>query len=209
MIVNFAERAHNHNWELDPVVRSLLDTDFYKLLMLPFIWKHYAKTRCRSHLFVEPLYGASADMFATEEVPSSWNVRKLRFRRSELVWLASNHVLWATWDFRTGILEWLEQDFTAYPTMTVRQRCVPRCRCEGYWLNPPYAGTLCALCLDELDRQHEKTNGSKSSIFSPPGENETLEQGLTPLRGLPIWSRGFAAEDKRRHNSWQVRWSKR
>jgi len=26
MIVNFAERAHNHNWELDPVTRSLLDT---------------------------------------------------------------------------------------------------------------------------------------------------------------------------------------
>ncbi len=44
MIVNFAERAHNHNWELDPVTRSLLDTDFYKLLMLQFIWKHYPKT---------------------------------------------------------------------------------------------------------------------------------------------------------------------
>ena len=33
MNVNFAERAHNHNWKLDPIVRSLLDTDFYKLLM--------------------------------------------------------------------------------------------------------------------------------------------------------------------------------
>ena len=29
MIVNFAERAHNHNWELDPVTRSLRDTDFF------------------------------------------------------------------------------------------------------------------------------------------------------------------------------------
>ena len=26
MIINLAERAHNHNWELDPVIRSLLDT---------------------------------------------------------------------------------------------------------------------------------------------------------------------------------------
>ena len=56
MIVNFAERAHNHNWELDPVVRSLLDTDFYKLLMLQFIWKHYPKTQSvvlavQSHVF--------------------------------------------------------------------------------------------------------------------------------------------------------------
>ena len=45
MIVNFAERAHGHNWDLDPIVRSLLDTDFYKLLMLQFIWKHYRTTR--------------------------------------------------------------------------------------------------------------------------------------------------------------------
>jgi nicotinate phosphoribosyltransferase len=37
MIVNFAEQAHNHNWELDPVIRSLLDADFYGLLMLQFI----------------------------------------------------------------------------------------------------------------------------------------------------------------------------
>jgi len=37
MIVNFAEPAHNHNWELDPVIRSLLDTDFHKVLMVQFI----------------------------------------------------------------------------------------------------------------------------------------------------------------------------
>ena len=48
MIINLAERAHNHNWELDPVIRSLLDTDFYKLLMLQFIWKHFPKTRVNS-----------------------------------------------------------------------------------------------------------------------------------------------------------------
>ncbi|HEY8998203.1 MAG TPA: nicotinate phosphoribosyltransferase, partial [Edaphobacter sp.] len=41
MNVNLAERAHNHNWKLDPIVRSLLDTDFYKLLMLQFIWKNF------------------------------------------------------------------------------------------------------------------------------------------------------------------------
>ena len=43
MIVNFARRAHDHNWEMDPITRSLLDTDFYKLLMLQFIWKHFPR----------------------------------------------------------------------------------------------------------------------------------------------------------------------
>ena len=45
VIINLARRAHDHNWELDPITRSLLDTDFYKLLMLQFIWKHFPDTR--------------------------------------------------------------------------------------------------------------------------------------------------------------------
>ncbi len=36
--VNIAERVYNHTWKLDPIIRSLLDTDFYKLLMLQMIW---------------------------------------------------------------------------------------------------------------------------------------------------------------------------
>ncbi len=67
MIVNFAERAHNHNWELDPVTRSLLDTDFYKLLMLQFIWKHYPKTRVQFTLFNRSASGP-VDTFAHEEL---------------------------------------------------------------------------------------------------------------------------------------------
>ena len=58
MIVNFAERAHNHNWELDPVTRSLLDTDFYKLLMLQFIWKHYPKTPVSFSLLNRTIVGS-------------------------------------------------------------------------------------------------------------------------------------------------------
>ena len=68
MIVNFAERAHNHNWELDPVTRSLLDTDFYKLLMLQFIWKHYPKTRVFVLVVNRSFAVRLADMFPREEV---------------------------------------------------------------------------------------------------------------------------------------------
>ena len=50
MNVNFAERAHNHNWKLDPIVRSLLDTDFYKFLMLQFIWKNFPTVTATSEV---------------------------------------------------------------------------------------------------------------------------------------------------------------
>ena len=40
---DIARRVYNHTWKLDPIVRSLLDTDFYKLLMLQMIWGLYPK----------------------------------------------------------------------------------------------------------------------------------------------------------------------
>src|ERR1700693_1175289 len=111
MIVNFAERAHNHNWELDPVTRSLLDTDFYKLLMLQFIWKHYPKTRVQFTLFNRSS-GGPVDTFAHEELIEQLDhARNVRFRRSELVWLAGNTFYGRRGIFEPAVLEWLERDF--------------------------------------------------------------------------------------------------
>ena len=36
---DIAKRVYDHAWKLDPIIRSLLDTDFYKLLMLQMIWR--------------------------------------------------------------------------------------------------------------------------------------------------------------------------
>ena len=38
---DIASRVYDHTFKLDPIIRSLLDTDFYKLLMLQMIWKLY------------------------------------------------------------------------------------------------------------------------------------------------------------------------
>jgi nicotinate phosphoribosyltransferase len=112
MIVNFAERAHNHNWELDPVTRSLLDTDFYKLLMLQFIWKHYPKTHVSFSLFNRTSSVRLADMFGLEELNEQMeHVRRLRFRKSELVWLAGNTFYGQRGIFEPAFLAWLERDF--------------------------------------------------------------------------------------------------
>jgi len=112
MIVNFAERAHNHNWELDPVTRSLLDTDFYKLLMLQFVWKHFPKTHVSFSLLNRSSAVHLADLFAIQDLTQQLeHVRKLRFRKSELVWLAGNTFYGRRGIFEPAFLEWLEQDF--------------------------------------------------------------------------------------------------
>jgi nicotinate phosphoribosyltransferase len=112
MIVNFAERAHNHNWELDPVTRSLLDTDFYKLLMLQFIWKHFPKTQVSFSLFNRSSEVPLGNLFAIHDLTQQMeHVRRLRFRKSELVWLAGNTFYGRRGIFEPAFLEWLERDF--------------------------------------------------------------------------------------------------
>ena len=113
MIVNLAERAHNHNWRLDPITRSLLDTDFYKLLMLQFIWKHFPDVE--RHVYAgEPDHEAVslAERIGVEELRMQLdNVRGLRFHKSELIWLAGNTFYGKRGIFEPEFLEWLENDF--------------------------------------------------------------------------------------------------
>ena len=39
-MVDIATRVYNHNWKIDPIVRSLIDTDFYKLLMCQSVFRN-------------------------------------------------------------------------------------------------------------------------------------------------------------------------
>lgn len=86
--MDFAKRAFDHSYHIDPIVRSLLDTDFYKLLMHQFIYLRYPNVdvcfaltnRTRSVRLAEEI-----DIGELREHLDS--VRSLRFRPSEIVWL--------------------------------------------------------------------------------------------------------------------------
>jgi nicotinate phosphoribosyltransferase len=112
MNVNFAERAHNHNWKLDPIVRSLLDTDFYKLLMLQFIWKNFPQVHVTSEVVNRTVSVRLAERVgAVALIEQMEHVRGLRFRKSEMVWLAGNTFYGTRSIFEPKFLEWLEWDF--------------------------------------------------------------------------------------------------
>ena len=44
-MVDIATRVWNHKWKIDPIVRSLIDTDFYKLLMCQSIFRNKPDTQ--------------------------------------------------------------------------------------------------------------------------------------------------------------------
>jgi nicotinate phosphoribosyltransferase len=112
VIINLARRAHNHNWELDPITRSLLDTDFYKLLMLQFIWKRFPRTKTSFSLSNRSMDVRLADLIDSGELREQLDqTKKLGFHKSELIWLAGNTFYGSRGMFEPAFLEWLERDF--------------------------------------------------------------------------------------------------
>jgi nicotinic acid phosphoribosyltransferase len=112
VIINLARRAHDHNWELDPITRSLLDTDFYKLLMLQFIWKQFPKTRASFSFINRSVEVRLGDLIDVDELREQLEqTKKLRFHKSELIWLAGNTFYGRRGIFEPAFLEWLERDF--------------------------------------------------------------------------------------------------
>jgi len=112
VIINFPRRAHDHNWEMDPITRSLLDTDFYKLLMLQFIWKNFANLHTSFTLLnrtVSVRLGEIVGVHALREQLEA--TKKLRFHKSELIWLAGNTFYGRRGMFEPAFLEWLARDF--------------------------------------------------------------------------------------------------
>ena len=112
MIINFARRAHDHNWEVDPITRSLLDTDIYKLLMLQFIWKRFPKTTASFSLINRSVNVHLGDLIDADQLREQLEqTRKLRFQKSELIWLAGNTFYGRRGIFQPAFLEWLDRDF--------------------------------------------------------------------------------------------------
>ncbi|WP_446743747.1 nicotinate phosphoribosyltransferase [Silvibacterium acidisoli] len=112
MIINLARRAHNHNWELDPITRSLLDTDFYKLLMLQFIWKHFPQMQTSFSVSNRSTHMRLGEIVSIDELREQLDqVRRLRYTRSELIWLAGNTFYGRRGIFESAFLDWLEKDF--------------------------------------------------------------------------------------------------
>ena len=107
---DLATRAYNHGFRLDPIVRSLLDTDFYKLLMLQMIWRRYPDVQATFELI-----NRSKTVHLADDIPESElraqldHARSLRFARRELIWLAGNTFYGHQQMFAPDFLAWLAE----------------------------------------------------------------------------------------------------
>ncbi|WP_417309353.1 nicotinate phosphoribosyltransferase [Devosia sp.] len=106
---DIARRVYNHAWKLDPIVRSLLDTDFYKLLMLQMIWGLYPKVNATFSLINRKTSVRLADDIDEGELREQLDhTRSLGFTKKEMIWLAGNSFYGSKQIFAPEFLRWLE-----------------------------------------------------------------------------------------------------
>lgn len=105
---DIARRVYNHTWKLDPIIRSLLDTDFYKLLMLQMIWGLYPKVDATFALINRTTSVKLAEEIDEGELRAQLDhARTLRFSKKEMIWLAGNSFYGSSQIFEPDFLNWL------------------------------------------------------------------------------------------------------
>ncbi|WGU38332.1 nicotinate phosphoribosyltransferase [Phenylobacterium sp. NIBR 498073] len=114
-LTDLATRTYNHGWRLDPIIRSLLDTDFYKLLMLQLIWSLHPDVQATFSLINRSRHVRLADIVDEGELRAQLDhARTLSFSKKELIWLAGNTFYGETQMFKPGFIAWLA-DFRLPP----------------------------------------------------------------------------------------------
>ena len=109
-MVDIATRVYNHNWKIDPIVRSLIDTDFYKLLMCQSIFRNKPDTQVTFSLINRSSKVRLAELIDEGELREQLDhVRSLSLTRGESTWLRGNTFYGKRQMFRPDFMEWFEK----------------------------------------------------------------------------------------------------
>jgi len=205
VIINFARRAHDHNWELDPITRSLLDTDFYKLLMLQFIWKHFPSTRATFTLVnrsVDVPLGTIVDISELREQLEA--TRKLRFHKSEIIWLAGNTFYGRRGIFEPAFLRWLEREFrlSDFELSVIDGQL--SLRFEGLWAQTTMWEIYALSAIDELKTRASLKHLTELELDILYARAKTrLWEKMARLRGVPALNISDFGTRRRHSFLWQ------
>jgi nicotinate phosphoribosyltransferase len=108
-MVDIAARVWAHKWKIDPIVRSLIDTDFYKLLMCQSVFRNRPDTTVTFSLINRSSQVRLADLIDEAELREQLDhIRTLRLTRGESTWLRGNTFYGKRQMFRPDFMEWFE-----------------------------------------------------------------------------------------------------
>ena len=108
-MVDIATRVWNHKWKIDPIVRSLIDTDFYKLLMCQSVFRNHPDTHVSFSLINRTKSIRLAELVDEGELREQLDhIRSLRLTRGESTWLRGNTFYGKRQMFTPAFMEWFE-----------------------------------------------------------------------------------------------------
>ncbi|TRD22689.1 nicotinate phosphoribosyltransferase [Palleronia caenipelagi] len=109
-MVDLATRVWNHKWKIDPIVRSLIDTDFYKLLMCQTVFRRRPDTRVTFSLINRTSSVPLAKLVDEGELREQLDhVRSLSLRRGESTWMRGNTFYGKRQMFTPDFMDWFER----------------------------------------------------------------------------------------------------
>ncbi len=115
-MTDIATRVYNHTWKIDPIVRSVLDIDFYKLLMAQTIFRRHAQTSVTFGIVNRSTHIPLAKMVDHGALKEQLDhIRTLSLSRGESTWLRGNMFYGKRQMFAPDFIAWLESfRFPAY-----------------------------------------------------------------------------------------------
>ncbi|MEM9499365.1 MAG: nicotinate phosphoribosyltransferase, partial [Pseudomonadota bacterium] len=132
-MVDIATRVWNHKWKIDPIVRSLIDTDFYKLLMCQSIFRNRPDTQVTFSLINRTTSVPLARLIDEGELREQLDhIRSLSLARGESTWMRGNTFYGKRQMFTPEFMDWFE-DLRLPPYHLDRQGDQYELTFEGAW----------------------------------------------------------------------------
>ncbi|PIY33439.1 MAG: nicotinate phosphoribosyltransferase, partial [Bacteroidetes bacterium CG_4_10_14_3_um_filter_42_6] len=109
-MVDIATRVYNHKWKIDPIVRSLIDTDFYKLLMCQSVFRNKPDTQVTFSLINRTTRIPLAELIDEGELREQLDhIRSLSLARGESTWMRGNTFYGKRQMFTPEFMDWFEK----------------------------------------------------------------------------------------------------
>lgn len=108
-MIDIAKRVYDHQWKIDPIIRSLIDTDFYKLLMAQSVFRHKPDDNVTFSLINRTKDVRLAELVDEGELREQLDhIRSLSLSRGESTWMRGNLFYGKRSMFQHDFMEWLE-----------------------------------------------------------------------------------------------------
>ncbi|MEP9403348.1 nicotinate phosphoribosyltransferase [Sphingomonas sp. VNH70] len=206
VMTDIATRVWNHGWRLDPVVRSLLDTDFYKLLMVQMIRAVRPDVHATFAVLNRSTRVRLAEVIDEGELRAQLDhARTVAFSKQELIWLAGNSFYGVERMFAPDFIDWLARFRLPEYDLSVRDGQY-ELRFAGPWAETSLWEIPALTILNELRaRSALKNHGRFALDVTYARAKARLWDKVERLRALPdLVLSDFGT--RRRHGFLWQRW---